>query len=173
MTIPVPLTPTQSPHQTQNQNQHLRRRTQAPHNAIGRSSANNSDSSGSNARLLLALAVACLWPLVWIVLSVIFADASAITNTSASAAGLSDSTNQDMINPGLSFRKYLDRVDIMGYGPTHPRVSVVIVGSADEKGLQDETSKLISTVESVFRYVHLCTRLRNGSTHIRLFMSVI
>jgi hypothetical protein len=36
----------------------------------------------------------------------------------------------------------LDRVDIMGYGPTHPRLAVVIYG-------EDKTS-LVSTVESVF-----------------------
>lgn len=43
-----------------------------------------------------------------------------------------------------SIRNLLDRVDILGYGPTHPRVAVVVVG--------DDRSKILSSVESVFRY---------------------
>jgi hypothetical protein len=45
-------------------------------------------------------------------------------------------------NKSFNLRNMLDRVDIMGYGPTHPRVAVVIYG-------EDKTS-LVSTVENVF-----------------------
>ena len=134
MTIPVvPSTA----HQTQDQrrNQHLRRRGHVPPNSVG--------NNGSNVRPVVILALFCLWPLVFIVFTFIFADTAPTTNNNSAAA----SADQQVLNPGLSFRKYLDRVDIMGYGPTHPRVSVVVVGN------EHETSNLISTVESVFRYV--------------------
>ena len=122
-------------------------------------------SNSACARPVLALALACLWPLAFIALSLIFANSTMNTNINTNtkanadalpAAGQSYSktgiagSNQQIINPGLSFRKYLDRVDIMGYGPTHPRVAVVVVGSDSS---DDETFKLVSTVESVFRYV--------------------
>jgi len=48
-------------------------------------------------------------------------------------------------HPGLQFRKYLDRVDILGYGPTHPRVAVVVVG--------EDRDDILASIESVFRYV--------------------
>jgi glycoprotein-N-acetylgalactosamine 3-beta-galactosyltransferase len=50
-------------------------------------------------------------------------------------------------NLRLSFRNALDRVDIMGYGPTHPRVAVVVTGDVPED--------LVSTVESVFAHTDM------------------
>ena len=59
---------------------------------------------------------------------------------------LLDSNNE--LNQELRFnvRSLLDRVDVMGYGPTHPRIGVVVVGD-------ESNSKLLGTVESLFRYV--------------------
>lgn len=57
-------------------------------------------------------------------------------------AGAAPSHHADGLD---SIRNLLDRVDVLGYGPTHPRVAVVIVG--------DDRSKILSSVESVFRYV--------------------
>jgi nitrate reductase NapAB chaperone NapD len=42
----------------------------------------------------------------------------------------------------FNLRSVLDRVDVMGYGPTHPRVAVVVVG--------EDSDQVISSVESVF-----------------------
>jgi len=50
-------------------------------------------------------------------------------------------------HPGLQFRKYLDRVDILGYGPTHPRVAVVVVG--------EDRDDILASIESVFRNTDL------------------
>ena len=94
------------------------------------------ESDSTKARLSLALA--CLWPLV------IFFFASSSSHSS------NPSDHEDVHPPqapaaGLeSIRNLLDRVDILGYGPTHPRVAVVVVG--------DDRSKILSSVESVFRY---------------------
>ena len=48
--------------------------------------------------------------------------------------------------PALRLRKLLDRVDVVGYGPTHPRVAAVVVGDSSD------SEKVITTVESIFRY---------------------
>jgi hypothetical protein len=101
-------------------------------------------------RILLMLA--CVWPLLvmgWL-------------GTSSSSSGTITTSpiqppNQhhfpevttDWKNPGLSFRKYLDRVDIMGYGPTHPRVAVVLVGDDDNK---NNHSDILRSIESVLKY---------------------
>lgn len=87
-------------------------------------------SNSAKARLLLALA--CVWPLL-----VFFF---------ASSGNIQSPNDHDVAyREGLeSIRNLLDRVDILGYGPTHPRVAVVVVG--------DDTSKILSSVESVFRY---------------------
>lgn len=99
-----------------------------PPNLRRRQMHNVSQSNSAKARLLLA--VACLWPLL------VFFFASSGKNTEYSP---------DVVSAELeSIRNLLDRVDILGYGPTHPRVAVVVVG--------DDTSKILSTVESVFRY---------------------
>ena len=61
----------------------------------------------TKARLFLALA--CLWPLCLLALF------------SASAPHVEHSSGRQL---GVQFRNVLDRVDIMGYGPTHPRLAV-------------------------------------------------
>jgi hypothetical protein len=88
-------------------------------------------SDGAKARLFLALA--CLWPLLFVVMSL-----GSESNNDATGPVI-----PKVVNPGLSVRKYLDRVDVMGYGPTHPRVAVVVVG--------DDRAKIVSSIESVFR----------------------
>jgi hypothetical protein len=76
----------------------------------------------------LFLSIACLWPLLlWL-----FRSAPSSNNHTAPQR-----------NMALKFRDVLDRVDIMGYGPTHPRVAVVIVG--------DSKDNLLLTVENVFQ----------------------
>jgi hypothetical protein len=97
-------------------------------------------SDSLKARLFLA--VACVWPLLVMVL---FSGGSSSSVTNGAAAGAS---------PALQLRKYLDRVDIMGYGPTHPRVSFVVVSN--------DPDEVLTTVESVFRYVkHILSHVVN------------
>lgn len=100
---------------------HLRRR------------GNKGNDEGKSSRLILM--VAFFWPLLMLVYYG-FATPPPRTTSDGSA-------QVDVVNPGLSFRKLLDRVDIMGYGPTHPRVAVVVVGN--------DSKQILSTVKSVFR----------------------
>lgn len=80
------------------------------------------------------LFVACLWPL-WVL----------------ALFGASSNPNvETVVGPPvhrLNLRSVLDRVDIMGYGPTHPRVAFVVVG--------EEATPLKLTVESVLRNTDL------------------
>jgi len=94
----------------------------------GKAGAGGGDSS----RLLLS--IACLWPLFMLVY---YGFTTPPPNTTSDG-----SAPVRVVNPGLSFRKFLDRVDIMGYGPTHPRVAVIVVG--------DDEKQILSTVKSVF-----------------------
>ena len=64
----------------------------------------------------------------------------------ASSSSLS-SQQQQQQHHRFQLRTLLDRVDIMGYGPTHPRVAVVVVG--------EEKESIVSTVESVFSHTDL------------------
>ena len=91
-------------------------------------------SDSPKARLLLALA--CLWPLI-----VFLFFGGAAPNTTPEQQSSNNNNSNDSMD---SIRNLLDRVDILGYGPTHPRVAVVVVG--------DDRSKILSSVESVFRY---------------------
>ena len=86
------------------------------------------------------LAVACFWPIF--ILALFAASAPQLRANPGALIDKKSKINQDL---RFTFRKALDRVDIMGYGPTHPRVAVVIVG--------DDNTKIISSVESLFRYV--------------------
>jgi hypothetical protein len=104
----------------------------APPNLRRRQIHNANQSDSAKARLLLA--VACLWPLL------VFFFASLGKNTQKSPDLVSASVSAEL----ESIRNLLDRVDILGYGPTHPRVAVVVVG--------DDASKILPSVESVFRY---------------------
>ena len=88
-------------------------------------------SDSLKARIFLA--VACIWPLIVLVVFTGSSSSSIGTNTTVAAEA----------SPALQLRKYLDRVDVMGYGPTHPRVAVVVVG--------DDRDEVLTTVESVFR----------------------
>ena len=85
-------------------------------------------SDGAKARLFLALA--CLWPLLFVVMSL-------GSELNKYATG---SVMPKVVNPGLSVDNL---VDVMGYGPTHPSVAVVVIG--------DDRAKIVSSIESVFR----------------------
>ena len=85
----------------------------------------------------LFFAVACIWPLVILAL---FASSAPHVDVNSNV------TSPHSISVGeskLNLKHVLDRVDILGYGPTHPRVGAVIVG--------DDRENLVSTVESFFR----------------------
>jgi hypothetical protein len=92
------------------------------------------------AKARIFLAVACFWPIF--VLTLFAASAPQLRANPRALIDKNSKINQEL---RFEFRKALDRVDVMGYGPTHPRVAVVIVG--------DESKKIISSVESLFRYV--------------------
>jgi hypothetical protein len=53
----------------------------------------------------------------------------------------------------LNVKNILDRVDVMGYSPTHPRIAVVIVGDGEQP--DHDRDRLKATVESVFRHTDL------------------
>jgi hypothetical protein len=111
-------------------------------------------SASVTARLLLI--VACIWP---ILLFLFFGTTTTTDHLRNSTAGYyeSDTVTSPRIstNIALKFRDVLDRVDIMGYGPTHPRVAVVIVG--------DNKDNLVLTLESVFAYTDVS----------RIFLAVV
>jgi len=109
-----------------------------------------------NPRLLLL--VACLWPMVVIALfaasapgqqdssssrsavsdpaAALSGGAAAVEESSSVAAGTTNKSG------GFNLRNVLDRVDVMGYGPTHPRVAFVVVG--------EDRNALIQSIESIF-----------------------
>ena len=99
-------------------------------------------------RARLFLAVACLWPLC--LFALLTASAPHVLEEATSQHEIASphraiSASNEGI--GLKFRDVLDRADIMGYGPTHPRVAVVIVG--------DNKDNLVSSVESVFGHTDM------------------
>eukprot|EP00532_Pseudo-nitzschia_australis_P011035 CAMPEP_0168230152 /NCGR_PEP_ID=MMETSP0140_2-20121125/15754_1 /TAXON_ID=44445 /ORGANISM="Pseudo-nitzschia australis, Strain 10249 10 AB" /LENGTH=1107 /DNA_ID=CAMNT_0008162207 /DNA_START=48 /DNA_END=3371 /DNA_ORIENTATION=+ len=104
-----------------------------------------------NPRILLL--VACLWPLA--ILSLFASSAQPIqppsrlgVSSDSSASGsralsiADNDINNSNHNAHLNWRSVLDRVDVMGYGPTHPRVAFVVVGETKEA--------LIESVKSIF-----------------------
>ena len=91
-----------------------------------------SDPSSDSLKARVFLGVACFWPLLILAL---FAASAPRVETASSLAALSSDAKS-------SLRNVLDRVDVLGYGPTHPRVAVVIVG--------DDAEQLKTTVENVF-----------------------
>lgn len=103
----------------------------------------NKPFMGEAAKARLFLAVACFWPVF--ILALFAASAPQLQDARAHPSQLLDRNNELNKDVRFNLRKMLDRVDIMGYGPTHPRVAIVVVG--------DENQKILSTVESVFRYV--------------------
>lgn len=111
---------------------------------------NHSMNPELKARLLLF--VACLWPL-WIL--ALFG-ASAPGQDRHDAAKFDSANGKELVrsspaaavaNTRFNLRSVLDRVDVMGYGPTHPRLAVVVVG--------EDRDQLISSVESVFSHADI------------------
>jgi len=110
----------------------------------------------------LCLIVACLWPFA--ILALFASSAPGREHSSSQGAVLSPETvaaeAADRANR-FELRKILDRVDVMGYGPTHPRVAFVVVGETKEA--------LIESVESVFsntdlnRIFVVCAVLDDGN----------
>jgi hypothetical protein len=101
-------------------------------------------SGSSQARMFLALA--CVWPLL--LLALFGSSSGGGPPNAASSTALSNTRGGGGGGGlGLNVRNVLDRVDIMGYGPTHPRVAVVIVGS--------DKDNLVSTLESVFSHTDM------------------
>ena len=109
----------------------------------------------------LFLLVACLWPLAILAL---FASSSPGRNDSHGAVvspqvALNKTEKHFKLNR-FEMRKILDRVDVMGYGPTHPRVAFVVVGETKQE--------LIDSVESIFtttdlrRIFVICAVLDDG-----------
>lgn len=98
-------------------------------------------SDASKARLFLA--VACFWPIF--VLALFAASAPQLEEVRMRPRELLDKKNEFNKDLRFNFRKILDRVDVMGYGPTHPRIAVVIVG--------DDNHQILSSVASLFSYV--------------------
>lgn len=96
----------------------------------------------------LFLLVACLWPLAILAL---FASSAPGANPNVQADIPITSEQQQQLDQEhnnkhkfdkFEVRKLLDRVDVMGYGPTHPRVAFVVVGQTPEQ--------LIKTTKSIF-----------------------
>lgn len=90
------------------------------HSVNGR--AHTVDGFGPELKARIFLFAACFWPL-WIL------------------ALFGASAPQTEVKDHMNLRSALDRVDIMGYGPTHPRVAVVVTGS--------DRQAIIGSVESV------------------------
>ena len=99
-------------------------------------------SDADSLRAQTFLAAACLWPLL-VLLFFIYSS----PQLEQSSNELVPSAASVGKNLRFNFRNVVDRVDIMGYGPTHPRVSAVIVG--------DHKENLVSSVESLFRYTDM------------------
>ena len=97
------------------------------------------DPGGLSFIARLFLIVACIWPLFVI----LFSETTIrdTTNNEGTASHRAATT------AALKFRDILDRVDIMGYGPTHPRVAVVIVGNNKDN--------IRLSVESVFTHTDM------------------
>ena len=118
------------------------------------------------------LAVACFWPLAVLAL---FACSAPGNQGAAPSSSLLPDAKTIVVSPraaleageqGLhmtkfEMRKILDRVDVMGYGPTHPRVAFVVVARTREA--------LVRSVKSVFdttdanRIFVVCAVLDDGS----------
>ncbi|GKZ01090.1 hypothetical protein MPSEU_001060600 [Mayamaea pseudoterrestris] len=98
------------------------------------------DAAASDLKARIFLGVACFWPFLILAL---FAASAPRVETEQSLAALSSDAKQLK----SSLRNVLDRVDVLGYGPTHPRVAVVVVG--------DDTNQLLKTVENVFLHTDM------------------
>lgn len=104
----------------------------------------------TTARLFLAAAI--LWPLcLWALFN-----ASAPTPDPQHLLLLERNTknNNTAASLRLSFRNVLDRVDVVGYGPTHPRIAAVVTGT-DAKLVQRTVDSVMAhtTLDRVFSVV--------------------
>lgn len=109
-------------------------------------------SGASKARLFLA--IACFWPIF--VLAMFAASAPQLKDVRARPRELLDKKNEFNQDVRFNFRKIMDRVDVMGYGPTHPRIAVVIVGSSkSNENILSSVKSLIShtSLERIFQVV--------------------
>lgn len=96
----------------------------------------------------LFLTVACLWPLfLFAFFSTSSSNGTLYSNTSSTKNDVTASLQSAHRSIPFMLRDVLDRVDIMGYGPTHPRVAVVLVG--------DDRNNLVSSLESIFKNTDL------------------
>jgi len=101
-----------------------------------------------NPRVLLL--AACLWPFALMALMACSSprqqqqslSSRAIVAPEMAGAGAMDADADAGGKKEFHWRSVLDRVDVMGYGPTHPRVAFVVVG--------ETTEELIESVKSVF-----------------------
>ena len=116
------------------------------HRPVGGAATPIMSSDAFKARLFLA--VACFWPII--VLAMYAASAPQLVKDDIRmkmqhSRELLDKKNEFNKDLRFNFRKILDRVDVMGYGPTHPRLAVVVVG--------DDNHDILSSVKSLFSYV--------------------
>ena len=114
--------------------------------SVRRSNGQHDPSSLSfTARLLLI--VACIWPLFVILFSATTTTTNDATSTADTIRSGGSVAHRAANTAALKFRDILDRADIMGYGPTHPRVAVVIVGNNKDN--------IRLSVESVFTHTDM------------------
>lgn len=113
------------------------------------------DWESNKSRIFLVLA--CLWPFLAMAL---FASSSprVVNNKLPDGKEIASKENDGKENDGkendglrLNLRNVLDRVDIMGYGPTHPRIGVVVTGDASVS----DKHHWVETVESIFSHTDL------------------
>ena len=102
------------------------------------------------------LAIACFWPFVLLALFASSAPRVPAVVDESPAERLALQSSEDLeISEGsglrLKLRNVLDRVDIMGYGPTHPRIGVVVTGSANAQ----DKKPFVDTVDSIFSHTDL------------------
>jgi hypothetical protein len=110
--------------------------------------------SGSDAsRAKIFLAAACIWPFLILAL---FASSSPTVNVDPNGPQSTAVAPHSVAGLVSNVRNVLDRVDIMGYGPTHPRIAVVIVGNfGNAKDVGSDKDNLVSTLESVFSHTDM------------------
>lgn len=89
--------------------------------------------------------VVCLLPIVILALYIISTPGQhdpqiMVSNPSAALPQKESDRIRNKI--GFNIRNVLDRVDVMGYGTTHPRVAFVVVG--------EDRNTLIQSIESIF-----------------------
>ena len=119
-------------------------------------------SESLKARLFLFLALT--WPLILLVL---LASSSAPPPPSTTSLGNVHNASHNN-NLRLSLRNALDRVDIMGYGPTHPRVAFVVVG-ADQAALATTVKSIISHTD--LSRIFVIAVVVDGSAHDHGFVA--